>query len=78
LYHVVEDLPANETVEASEENVATCFDIMARNGLVSLLIIYTMLCFFFLGSSLPTFAEFRCLDLFKFVQPFIKFAILHF
>jgi hypothetical protein len=33
LYHVVEDLPANETVEASEQNVATCFDIMARNGL---------------------------------------------
>merc|ERR1712210_47207 len=33
LYHVVEDLPANETVEASEENVATCSDIMARNGL---------------------------------------------
>merc|ERR1712210_215108 len=33
LYHVVEDLPANETVEASDENVATCFDIMARNGL---------------------------------------------
>ena len=34
LYHVVEDLPANETVEASDENVVTCFDIMARNGLV--------------------------------------------
>merc|ERR1712210_254905 len=33
LYHVVEDFPANETVEASDENVATCSDIMARNGL---------------------------------------------
>merc|ERR1712037_858504 len=33
LYHVVEDLPANETVEASDENVATCSDVMARNGL---------------------------------------------
>ena len=56
LYHVVEDLPANETVEASEENVATCSDIMARNGLVSLLIIYTVLSSFcFLGSCLPTF-----------------------
>ena len=45
LYHVVEDLPANETVEASEENVATCSDIMARNGLVSLLIIYNVVFF---------------------------------
>jgi len=29
LYHVVEDLPGNET----QDNVATCFDVMARNGL---------------------------------------------
>jgi len=33
LYHVVEDFPAKETLEASDENSATCFDIMARNGL---------------------------------------------
>jgi len=29
LYHVVEDLPGNET----QDNVATCLDVMARNGL---------------------------------------------
>jgi len=29
LYHVVEDLPGNET----QANVATCLDVMARNGL---------------------------------------------
>ena len=28
LYHVVEDLPGNET----QENAATCLDVMARNG----------------------------------------------
>ena len=28
LYHVVEDLPGNET----QANVATCLDVMARNG----------------------------------------------
>jgi len=33
LYHVVEDLPGNETHESGEENVATCSDVMARNGL---------------------------------------------
>merc|ERR1711971_540712 len=33
LYHVVEDLPGNETQESEEENVATCSDVMARNGL---------------------------------------------
>jgi len=32
-YHVVEDLPANETQESGKENVATCLDVMARNGL---------------------------------------------
>ena len=32
LYHVVEDLPGNETQESEEENVATCSDVMARNG----------------------------------------------
>ena len=32
LYHVVEDLPGNETQESGEENVATCSDVMARNG----------------------------------------------
>jgi len=35
LYHVVEDLPGNETQESGEENVATCSDVMARNGLNS-------------------------------------------
>merc|ERR1712210_301355 len=54
LYHVVEDLPANETVEAGDENVATCSDIMARNGLVYL-IIYTMLSSFFLPRQLFTY-----------------------
>merc|ERR1719184_331283 len=29
LYHVVEDLPGNKT----QDNVATCLDVMARNGL---------------------------------------------
>merc|ERR1711971_831931 len=33
LYHVVEDLQGNETQESEEENVATCSDVMARNGL---------------------------------------------
>merc|ERR1711971_1457304 len=33
LYHVVEDLPGNETQESGGENVATCSDVMARNGL---------------------------------------------
>merc|ERR1711971_874656 len=33
LYHVVEDLQGNETQESEEENVATCPDVMARNGL---------------------------------------------
>jgi len=33
LYHVVEDLPGNETQESGEENVATCSDVMARHGL---------------------------------------------
>ena len=28
LYHVVEDLPGNET----QENAPTCLDVMARNG----------------------------------------------
>ena len=32
LYHVVEDLPGNETQESGEENVATCLDVMARHG----------------------------------------------
>jgi len=32
-YHVVKDLPGNETQESGEENVATCLDVMARNGL---------------------------------------------
>ena len=31
-YHVVKDLPGNETQESGEENVATCLDVMARNG----------------------------------------------
>jgi len=33
LYHVVEDSPANETQESGEKNVATCLEVMARNGL---------------------------------------------
>jgi len=33
LYHVVVDLPANETQESGKENVATCLDVMARHGL---------------------------------------------
>merc|ERR1711971_1019150 len=33
LYRVVEDLPGSETQESGEENVATCSDVMARNGL---------------------------------------------
>jgi len=33
LYHVVEDLPGNETHGSGKEPVATCSDVMARNGL---------------------------------------------
>merc|ERR1712156_653937 len=33
LYHVVEDLPGNETQRPGKEPVATCSDVMARNGL---------------------------------------------
>merc|ERR1719228_821000 len=33
LYHVVEDLPGNETHGSEKEPVATCSDVMARNGL---------------------------------------------
>jgi len=33
LYHVVEDLQGNEAQESGGENVATCSDVMARNGL---------------------------------------------
>ena len=32
LYHVVEDLPGNETHGSGKEPVATCSDVMARNG----------------------------------------------
>ena len=32
LYHVVEDLPGNETQESGEKNAASCLDVMARNG----------------------------------------------
>merc|ERR1719317_642469 len=33
LYHVVEDLPEMETHGSGKEPVATCSDVMARNGL---------------------------------------------
>merc|ERR1711962_1769726 len=33
LYHVVEDLPGNETHGSGKEPAATCSDVMARNGL---------------------------------------------
>lgn len=33
LYHVVEDMPGNETHGSGKEPVATCSDVMARNGL---------------------------------------------
>ena len=36
LYHVVEDLPANETQEIGEENVATCSDVMSRHGQIEI------------------------------------------
>ena len=32
LYHVVEDMPGNETHGSGKEPVATCSDVMARNG----------------------------------------------
>ena len=32
LYHVVEDLHGNETHGSGKEPVATCSDVMARNG----------------------------------------------
>lgn len=33
LYHIVEDSSGNDTQESGEENVATCSNVMARNGL---------------------------------------------
>merc|ERR1711973_610511 len=33
LYHVVEDMPGNETHGSGKEPVATCSDVMAQNGL---------------------------------------------
>ena len=32
LYHVVEDLPGNETQESGEENVASSLDVVAGHG----------------------------------------------
>ena len=41
LYHVVEDLPEMETHGSGKEPVATCSDVMARNGQIKLYSVLT-------------------------------------